>query len=657
MSTAKVYLDSFAILKDTSRNTNDHQSDPAILGDEDCLVIRFDALPASMQFKRLVVPATFSVYISKLTDSYDDKYPSAKLSYAVLFSLIDTNTITYNNDQGVLNRVASSLGNAVAETGWHTFEFVTTDDALNYGVAVKQWWHDSYASIRTTGTMRPYISVETDDSETVGVAIRKCTPSSGSISKKSDNTFSWHSVAAAPSSPVAEQASAVFRWRAGASGTVHEVSVAGKLMGVTIPANTFTADEIQWQVAVTANSGVVTTSEWMTLSTLDVKPEAKVISPHNTVVDATADNVFIWEHIISSGTAQSKADLQKSVDGSTWTTLATVTGAATQWTCPAGTLASSIKYWRVRTYNADSVASDWSDAAQIVVIAAPPTPVIQIQTSGPRPSISWQTSGQQAAQVSIEGVYDSGTVYGVTQQWTSPMYLDDGDYVVRVRVQNEYGLWSEWGSAALQVINTPGAAIALSVRTSHVADLEWTTTGAYDYYLIYRNGVPIAKTTQRAYSDALSVGPTVYRVRGCYAANGNYGISDQVSTEVIPSTTMVSDLDTGEWIRLPYAATPNRKTSRTRARTVNYLTLSGVKYPCAEISDNYTDALTIEAAFAAAEDARALEALLGRLVCAKTPTEDMVIGYLDALQKDHDGFATTLTFTIQQIDYNEEVQL
>lgn len=658
MSTANVYLDSFAILYNASRNTNDHQSDPAVLGDDDVLVMQFAALPQSMQYKRLVSGSTLYINISNITDDLSSRNPHASLKFDSLLKLIDTDEATYNNSPEVIERVSSQHGWSVDSTGWFTKYTGIPYFELNCGMAVQQGYSGCSASIRTTGSNRPYLSVEVDDSETVGLVIDNCTPASGSISKRNETQFSWRSGSGSKFCfPAVAQTSAIFRWRAGSSGSVHEISVAGTARSVTIPANTFTADEIQWQVAVTANSGVVTTSDWMTLSTLDVKPEAKVVSPRNTVVDATADNVFMWDHIVSTGTAQTKAELQKSVDGETWTTLTTVTGAATQWTCPANTLTSTIKYWRVRTYNADSVASDWSESAQIVVISAPPTPVVQIQTSGPRPAISWQTSGQQAAQVVIDGVYESGTVYGVSQQWAAPMYLDDGDYTIRVRVQNEYGLWSEWGAAALQIVNVPGAAITLRARASHVADLEWTTTGAYDFYLVYRGGIPIAKTTQRAYTDTLSIGPTTYQVRGCYTASGNYGISGPVSVEVIPPTTMVSDLDTSVWLRLPYAATPNRKTSRERTRTVSYLALSGVKFPYAEVSGNYTDALTIEAAFTEAEDIRALEALVGRLVCAKTPTEDMVVGYLDILQKDHDGFVTTFSFTVQQIDYSEEVQL
>lgn len=662
MSTAKVYLKEFAILDEDNRNSNDHTSNPAVLEYRDFLCMRFDDLPEAMQFKRISAIPPLTVYISKLVDSFDPSSPYCKVYAKRILRQFDPLTATYNNSADLIEDFDSSIvSDAIARgTGALTIEDIyVAGAALNNGVMLSIGFTDeNILSVITQGINRPYITIEVDDSDTLGVDVTDCTPSSGNIARTSPVIFAWTAKAHIyDCSPATEVVSSVLQWRAGSNGEVNNVQVPGAAKTVTIPANTFTADEIQWRVVVTANSGVVTTTDWMTLSTLDVKPEAKVVSPRNTVVDATADNVFMWDHIISTGTAQTKAELQKSVDGETWTTLTTVTSAATQWTCPAGTLTSAIKYWRVRTYNADGVASDWSEAAQIVVISAPPTPVLQIQTAGPRPAVSWQTSGQQASQVAIDGVYKSGTIYGVAQQWSAPMYLDDGDYTIRVRAQNEYGLWSEWGIAALQVVNVPGAAVTLSVRTSHVAELEWTTTGAYDFYLIYRDGVPVVKTTQRAYTDALSIGPTTYQVRGCYAANGNYGISEQVPAEIAPPTTTVSDLDTGTWLSLPYAATPNRKTSRESTRTVNYLALSGIKYPYAEVSDNYTDALTIEAACTDTTEARALEALVGRLVCAKTPMEDMVVGYLDILQKDHDGFVTTFTFTIQQIDYTEEVQL
>ncbi|MFR7742812.1 MAG: hypothetical protein ACLU3I_05640 [Acutalibacteraceae bacterium] len=71
-------------------------------------------------------------------------------------------------------------------------------------------------------------------------------------------------------------------------------------------------------------------------------------------------------------------------------------------------------------------------------------------------AITWQTSEQEAYQLTLSSGYASGTVYGTEKAWRSPVYLADGSYTVRVRVQNKYGMWSEWSAAALPV-STPRA--------------------------------------------------------------------------------------------------------------------------------------------------------------------------------------------------------
>lgn len=515
-----------------------------------------------------------------------------------------------------------------------------------------------WVELATTGTDRPYLTTSVDDSFVCGLNVESLSPSDGAIIKTEQNVFGW--LASDPELCLAElkQASAVFRWRSGTSGTIHTINVSGNSQSVTVPANTFAGTtSIQWQVAVTANSGVVTTSDWVTLSTADATPTAAPLSPVDTVIDGSKDVLFQWQHSISTGTAQSRADLQKSTDGSTWQTLATVTGAARQWTCPAGTLTSSIKYWRVRTYNADGVAGEWSDAAQIVVIAAPTAPSIQIKSTGPRPSISWQTSEQEAYQVELDGKLSGGTHYGTEKTWTSPAYLADGSHTVRVRVQNQYGMWSDWGAAALPVTNTPGSAITLSVQASSVADLSWQTSGSYDFYLVYRNGKPIAKLTQTQYTDELSSGSVIYQVRGCYADSSNYGLSSAVTVDVRAEVHQVSDLDTGQTLRLPYSDSQHRQTTRTLSRQVELLQLSGAYYPVAVEVDSGTDSLSITAALIDDAQVRQLMNLVGKLVCAKTPQGDMVIGYITSLPKQHDGFLNVFNFTVEQIDYDDEVTL
>ena len=612
----------------------------------------FQALPENMRFKR-ITKSTAHAYLSKATtdgQAYTD----------VLFSQFDAESITYNTAP---NYLFSTYGDTkvTISRGWNELDDYVGQYGVRYGITFYFTEYSSAsATVVTSGANAPYLTVTVDESDTIGLTLRETSPTSGTIIKTQDNTFTWRVAEDSDNqcAPALEQASAVFRWRSGTSGTIHTISISGNTQSVTVPANTFAGTtSIQWQVAVTANSGVVTPSNWVTLSTADATPSAAPLSPVDTVIDGSKDVLFQWQHSISTGTAQSKADLQKSTDGSTWTTLATITGAEKQWVCPAGTLTSSIKYWRVRTYNADGVAGEWSDAAQIVVIAAPTAPSIQIKSTGPRPSISWQTSEQEAYQVELDGVLSGGTHYGTEKTWTSPAYLADGSHTVRVRVQNQYGMWSDWGAAALPVTNTPGSAITLSVQASSVADLSWQTSGSYDFYLVYRNGKPIAKLTQTQYTDELSSGSVTYQVRGCYEDSSNYGLSSAVTVDVRAEVHQVSDLDTGQTLRLPYSDSQHRQTTRTLSRQVELLQLSGAYYPVAVEVDSGTDSLSITAALLDESEIRQLMGLVGKLVCAKTPQGDMVIGYITSLPKQHDGFLNVFNFTVEQIDYDDEVTL
>ena len=608
-------------------------------------------LPKNMRFKR-ITDATAHANLSRATgvsEAYTD----------VLFGQFDAESITYNTAP---NYIFSTYGDtkATISRGWNEIDDYVTVYGIRYGIVFYlNKYDDGSVAVVTSGSNAPYLTVTVDDSDTIGLTLDNLAPKSGTIIKTQENTFTWRARDADNKCvPEVEQASAVFRWRTSESGTVHTIAVSGNSQSVTVPANTFAGTtSIQWQIAVTANSGVVTTSNWVTLSTADATPTAAPLSPVDTVIDGSKDVLFQWQHSISTGTAQSKADLQKSTDGQTWTTLTTITGAEKQWTCPAGTLTSSVKYWRVRTYNADGIAGEWSDAAQIVVIAAPTAPSIQIKSTGPRPSISWQTSEQEAYQVELDGVLSGGTHYGTEKTWTSPAYLSDGSHTVRVRVQNQYGMWSDWGTAALPVTNTPGSAITLSVQASSVADLSWQTSGSYDFYLVYRNGKPIAKLTQTQYTDELSSGSTTYQVRGCYDDSSNYGLSSAVTVDVRADVHMVSDLDTGLTLRLPYSDSQHRQTTRTLSRQVELLQLSGAFYPVAVEVDSGADSLSITAALLDESEIRQLMGLVGKLVCAKTPQGDMVIGYITSLPKQHDGFLNVFNFTVEQIDYDDEVTL
>lgn len=512
-------------------------------------------------------------------------------------------------------------------------------------------------------TRKPFLTCEYSN-DNVGIKADNLSPSAGAfVNRTQKNTFTWDAEDDTDPTQVCfaevKQTSAVFEWRVKNANTSSTINVSGSTTACTVPANTFPSGTIEWRVKVTANSGTTTTSAWQEITATDVTPTAKPVSPSGIVIDATIVNRFSWQHIISTGTPQSKADLQWSADGTTWNTLATVTGENQYYDVPANKFTSGTKYWRVRTYNTDGTASAWSEKAEFIAINAPSAPSIVIQSTGPRPRITWQTSEQEAYQLTLSSGYASGTVYGTEKAWRSPVYLADGSYTVRVRVQNKYGMWSEWSAAALPISHTEGEAITLTATAGHEATLTWQTAGSYDFYLVERDGVAIARTAQKQYIDHTSIGSVTYRVRGCYADSDNYGVSNSDTVEILPETNMICDLETGVWLEMRLSETQLRTNRTSFSAGVSTVHLAGLAYPVEERSEQRDRALSVACAWPHAQRAAALalEALVGRLVCLKDRYGNMVIGSLPSLESNCDEFMRRYSFTISHTNREEAITL
>lgn len=615
------------------------------------MYVSFQPIPAAYQFQKVETIISYLYYRSLYSPAHTETVGSVD----PISKSFDASTLNYQNAPGRIGGSSYSL--YLYKTGYDSKSWVDAFNSfskiLRCGLMtdVSSW----YAVQSSRSANPPYLEVSIGD-EIIGLTISNAAPSNGSIVAANSNVFSWKEAASGTCYAEISRTSAKFRWRKSASDTVKEIAVPGTATSITIPANTFSGDSIQWQLSVTANSGVTTTSDWMTLSLTDVDSTAVAVAPDRAVLDGSSSNVFKWEHVISTGTAQTKAELQQSTDGSTWTALATVTGAANTWTAPAGTFTSGTKYWRVRTYNSKGAAGAWSAATQFIVLAAPATPPVSIVSTEPRPEIRWQSDEQQAYQVEIDGVYASGTRFGTGKTWKAPFYLADGSYTVRVRVQNEYGFWSPWGTAALPVTNVPGGAITLTAEGGIEAALSWTP-GSFDYYLVYRNGVAIAKVTEPSYTDAASIGGVRYQVRGCYDNSDNYSLSEAVEVTVRTDKVRLYDMERGEWLHFLYDSSAHRSTGLSLSQDIQYVQLSGHTYPVAERSEFKSRALRITCVCADDAERQALRALLGRLTCCKTPEGNMTIGYPASISESSDDFFSTYSFTIEQIDRKEEIDL
>lgn len=642
----------------------------------DNIYIKFPTPGDAYKFKR-VTKVTFTIYAQPTKES-ETGYKQIWAYVNGLTSPLDVSTVTYAtrpSASGDISQHADGDWSALNEIIQLSADFkpYSEESKTELKSGIRNGFVFAFRGAQSgtseaifygeKSTRKPFLTCEYSN-DNVGIKADNLSPSAGAfVNRAQKNTFTWDAEDDTDLTQVCfaevKQTSAVFEWRVKNASTSKTISVSGTTTACTVPANTFPSGIIEWRVKVTANSGATTTSAWQEITATDVTPTAKPVSPSGIVIDATIVNRFSWQHIISTGTPQSKADLQWSADGTTWNTLATVTGENQYYDVPANKFTSGTKYWRVRTYNTDGTASEWSDKAEFIAINAPSAPSIVIQSTGPRPRITWQTSEQEAYQLTLSNGYASGTVYGTEKAWRSPVYLADGSYTVRVRVQNKYGMWSEWSAAALPVSHTEGEAITLTATAGHEAALTWQTAGSYDFYLIERDGAAIGRTVQKQYVDHTSIGSVTYRVRGCYDESDNYGVSNSDTVEILPETNMICDLETGIWLEMRLSETQLRTNRTSFSAGVSTVHLAGLAYPVEERSEQRDRALSVACAWPHAQQAAALalEALVGRLVCLKDRYGNMVIGSLPSLESNCDEFMRRYSFTISHTNREEAITL
>ena len=497
---------------------------------------------------------------------------------------------------------------------------------------------------------KPYLEIEYIDPT---IYLSEVSPQSGYVPKNSPTIFSWKVAGENYVYGQVNQTSGTLEWRAGTSGTIKSINV-GSAQQYTIPAGTFTADEIQWRITVSA-SGQTKTSPWYTLSTVEVKSTANLISPVSGFIDGTKPVTFLWDHIISTGTTQTGFDLQTSTDGIDFTTLASAKSSDESITFPANTFDAGKLYWRVRTYNTDDNPGEWSNAAQVTVIGAPAPPIVTLDDISPRPSVRWQSTGQQGYEVQIDGVTGE-SAYGTAKTYRSWDYLDDGQHTIRVRVQNKYGLWSDYGSVSVKVEHLVSFMITLNAYGGNQATLSWNTSGGYHKYYVYRDGALIAKTTEKNYVDNMANGAHRYYVRGAFDNSADYGVSNSVSVDISPETTIIATVDGEISVELPYSETNKRNTTLNHQLQTSTMYFSGSDLPSVEISEWTDRKITISAAIKPGDDMTRIMSLVGKTVCVRDQYGNCVIGVLPGWTINSYEMYTVIQTTIQDINWRETIR-
>ena len=449
-------------------------------------------------------------------------------------------------------------------------------------------------------------------------------------------------------------ASATLYWRQAGASTWNSVAAAAGSSEVILPAETLPAGSVEWYVTATDDQGTTASSEIYTISTADTLHTATPVYPIDTTENGDAGIRFIWTDASDTGAAPTGADLQYSDDqGATWTDFASPRTSATQYDAPGGGFPPGVLLWRVRSLNADGVAGPWSDAVSFLCFAAPDPPILD-SDGKPFLTVTWQSSGQRAYRVTVDGkAY--GPYFGDGKSFSVPEYLSDGSHVVRVEIQNEYGLWNG-AEITVTVANVPGQPVILSGSFDRDAALRWTCEDAAADFLIYRDDVQIGHTSGYSFTDRTVLGFHTWKVIN-RLPGGYYTASNTVSGTLCTEGLALALLAGGPWLDLTLSTNAIRTTTAAAGCSVVLRQFAGREYPDAEAAPYKTLQISFDVSWtpAQADQARAFEALIGEAIIFKEPGEEAFVGVLSAFQRSHSFPGRSYTATVQRIHWREYV--
>lgn len=441
-------------------------------------------------------------------------------------------------------------------------------------------------------------------------------------------------------------------WRVQGSTAWNVVNGTAGNSYIDLPAETLPAGTIEWKVSAADESGTLVESAVATFTTTDTTTYAIPSSPVSSVEDGASPIKLTWAANNDYGNAPGSSELQYSTDGGTaWTALSTVAGPATEYTAAANTFAVGQILWRVRAYNLDGVAGPWGEAT-FISFAAPAAPSVQ-SDAVPFATITWQSAGQEAYQLELDGVL-LGTFFGYGRQYKLQTPLKDGSHVVRVRVQNVYGLWSPYGEASFNIANDPGEEITLEGSFAVDTALSWSSADLAPDFLIFRDGALIGHTDLDRFTDRFVLGSHSYYVIN-RLPSGNYSRSNTIDGRMCTRRPLIALLSGGEWLPLRYSERSMTQQSFTWTKTHSLRHIAGATFPLLELSPFEDLSGAYDAAFLCAQDAERFYRLRGQVVILKSKDGKVLIGAITSITAVVNTFYQACQFTIEQIQWEDYV--
>lgn len=351
-----------------------------------------------------------------------------------------------------------------------------------------------YTQAYTQG-ITPSLEIQYDDTLAVNYEIIGSLGTSGYLNPHRTATLSWrierNDSYYCVEPPV--QASAIVQWRSHGGSTWNEISVPGSTQICNVPAETWPVGTVEWRVRVTDDVGTVRLSQIYTVSTTAGLLTATPLSPIGMIaVDETKSTTLSWE--LSGTSDQTAADVGWSADsGATWHNLH-VTGYYRNVIVPANTFPAAVITWRVRAYNVDDVAGNYSTANFTTIdspsISTPYWPVDTVVAKQDEMTLRWETQNTSGSlptgadvQWSNDGTswQDMGSTSGQQTLTVPGNYFPSGKIYWRVRSYNRNHTAGPWSDAATFISYGAPNAPTVSATSVNYTTVSWAADDQASY--------------------------------------------------------------------------------------------------------------------------------------------------------------------------------
>lgn len=680
-STTNVYADKFAYLKQESAgshftpDSSSWYSVKSSASEQHLLALGFGQISSTLKHKKLISSKLRTYANVTISSSGSGDYFDIYVRYYRSAANIDS--LTYNTRPTTGNGTyydsqfsGSSFSGAkeiwIAEDSVNRGElppYVTMSILNNggelYATQGRTVTDVGLKTVLSNGSTRPYLQITYDESiDVTSTILLKSGPISGYVNPRNDIWATWDYGKAQEFTNAYcavetwEQTSAVFYWKTSTDESYQSIPITGATKRITVPANTFpTASTIQWYVSGTDEDNTTTQTPVYSFSTAAGTVYAQLIEPSRSVEDGSAPITLNWTIGSTDGQQASRTVLQwKTESGSTWTTLADSPTQLTRFTVPGGTFPAGTIEWRVTPYNIDGIAGT-TGTTSFVCVAAPDPVQGLAATEVPFTTISWQSTGQEAYQIAIDGNVVAKSYGPTVYSYSLEEPLPDGNHTIAVTIQGVYGLWSQPSVITVSIQNVPTETITLSADFDVDAFLTWDY--AQDITYIYRDGKRIGATNRQEFTDRVSLGHHDYYVLSPLP-DGNYNMSDEISGTTSVECSYIALLSGGDWLELEHCKQLPIQTY-TRSRTVSVRHYCGAAYPVAEVSTFYDKSGNFNVLFEDGDDelVERLESLMGEIVVMKNRRNNLLVGIFSQIDKRVEDYCVECDFIVQQTEWND----